>query len=158
ANVGKSTLFNRIVGHGRAITSPIAGTTRDLNIASAECDGRQFVVVDSGGLELYTREPAAERAMEEALRALGAADLIVLLIDGRAGISSGDQQAIGLVRQTGRPTILAVNKIDNPTQATMAAEAWSLGLDSVTFVSAAHGSGVGELLEQIVAHLPQHQA
>src|SRR5438132_8384975 len=111
ANVGKSTLFNRIVGHGRAITSPIAGTTRDLNIASAECDGRQFVVVDSGGLELYTREPAAERAMEEALRALGAADLIVLLIDGRAGISSGDQQAIGLVRQTGRPTILAVNKI-----------------------------------------------
>jgi GTP-binding protein len=127
-------------------------------MASAECDGRQFVVVDSGGLELYTREPAAERAMEEALRALGAADLIVLVIDGRTGVSSGDREAIGLVRQTGRPTILAVNKIDNPGNATMAAEAWSFGLESVTFVSAAHGSGLGELLEQIVAHLPQHEA
>src|SRR5437870_5669524 len=77
ANVGKSTLFNRSVGGTRAIISPIAGTTRDLNVASASHDGREFVVVDSGGLELYTREPTAERAMEGALRALGAADLIV---------------------------------------------------------------------------------
>src|SRR5262245_25769374 len=76
ANVGKSTLFNRIVRGARAIVSPLAGTTRDLNVAITSHDGREFVLVDSGGLELYAREPAAERAMEEALAALGATDLI----------------------------------------------------------------------------------
>src|SRR5467141_536276 len=82
ANVGKSTLFNRIVGGTRAIVSPIAGTTRDLNVATTSHDGREFMLVDSGGLGLYAREPAAEKAMEEALRALGTADLIVLVMDG----------------------------------------------------------------------------
>ncbi len=158
ANVGKSTLFNRIVGRGRAIVSPIAGTTRDLNFATASHDGREFVVVDSGGLELYAREPAAEMAMEEALRALGAADLIVLVIDGRAGVSSGDKAAIELVRETGRPMIVAANKVDNPQQELMAAEAWSLGAESVTFVSAAHGRGLGELLDQISTYLPEREA
>jgi GTPase len=158
ANVGKSTLFNRIVRGARAIVSPIAGTTRDLNIAIASHDGREFVVIDSGGLERYAREPAAERAMEEALRALGAADLVVLVIDGRAGVSSGDEDAIALVREIGRPVIVAANKVDNPPQEAMAAEAWSLGVESVTFISAAHGHGVGELLEQICAHLPQREA
>jgi GTP-binding protein len=158
ANVGKSTLFNRIVGGARAIVSPIAGTTRDLNIASTSHEGREFVVVDSGGLELYAREPAAERAMEEALRALGAADLIVLMMDGRAGVSGGDEDAIALVREIGRPMLVAANKVDNPQQEAVAAEAWSLGVESVTFISAAHGRGVGELLEQISVHLPEREA
>jgi GTPase len=158
ANVGKSTLFNRIVRGARAIVSPIAGTTRDLNIAIASHDGHEFVVIDSGGLERYASEPAAERAMEEALRALGAADLVVLVIDGRAGVSSGDEDASALVREIGRPVIVAANKVDNPPQEAMAAEAWSLGVESVTFISAAHGRGVGELLEQICAHLPQREA
>src|SRR5438132_12966463 len=77
ANVGKSTLFNRLVGRGRAIVSPIAGTTRDLNIAPAVHNESSFLVVDSGGLEPYADEPAAERATEEALRALSSADVIV---------------------------------------------------------------------------------
>jgi GTP-binding protein len=158
ANVGKSTLFNRIVGGARAIVSPLAGTTRDLNFALTSHEGREFVVVDSGGLELYAREPAAEKAMEEALRALGAADLIVLVMDGRAGVSSGDENAMALVREIGRPMIVAANKVDNPTQEAMAAEAWSLGVESVSFISAAHGRGVGELLEQICAHLPEREA
>jgi GTPase len=157
ANVGKSTLFNRIVGGARAIVSPIAGTTRDLNVAITSHDGHEFMVVDSGGLELYAREPAAERAMEEALRALGAADLIVLVMDGRAGVSSGDRNAMALVREMGRPMIVAANKVDSPQQEAMAAEAWSLGVDSVTFISAAHRRGVGELLERISAHLPERE-
>ena len=157
ANVGKSTLFNRIVGAARAIISPIAGTTRDLNVAITSHDGCEFVVVDSGGLELYAREPAAERAMEEALRALGGADLVVFVIDGRTGVSSGDEDALALARQTGRPMIVAVNKVDNQRREAMAAEAWSLGVESVTFVSAAHGRGVGELLDQIRAHLPARE-
>jgi GTP-binding protein len=157
ANVGKSTLFNRIVGSGRAIVSPIAGTTRDLNIAGTSYEGREFVMVDSGGLELYAREPAAKRAMEEALRALGNADLIVMVVDGRAGLSSADQEAAALVREADRPMIVAANKVDNPQQEAMAAEAWALGAGSVTLISAAHGRGIEELLEQICAHLPERE-
>ena len=157
ANVGKSTLFNRIVGGARAITSPTAGTTRDLNVVTASHQGREFVVIDSGGLELYVREPAAERAMEGALRALGAADLLVFVIDGRTGVTGGDHDALALVRQTGRPVILAVNKVDNPHQELIAAEAWSLGLEAVTFISAAHARGIEELLDQICALLPSRE-
>jgi GTP-binding protein len=158
ANVGKSTLFNRIVGGARAIVSPIAGTTRDLNIAITAHEDREFAVVDSGGLEPYALEPAGERATEEALRALGAADLIVFVMDARTGVSSGDENAISLVREIGRPMIVAANKVDNPQQESMAAEAWRLGVKSVTFISAAHGRGVSELLEQISGHLPQREA
>ena len=154
ANVGKSTLFNRLVGSARAIISPIAGTTRDLNVTTASHDGCEFVVVDSGGLEPFAREPTAERAMEEALRALSAADLIVFVVDGRSGILSADQEGLALVRQTGRPIIVAANKVDNPQQEAAASEAWLLGVESVVFVSAAHGRGVGELLEQICGQLP----
>src|SRR6266436_1622515 len=83
ANAGKSTLFNRIASRGRAIVSPIAGTTRDLNIARAIYDDRDFTIVDSGGLELYAAESATERAMEEALRAVAGADVVVFVVDGR---------------------------------------------------------------------------
>ena len=158
ANVGKSTLFNRIVGRGRAIVSAIAGTTRDLNIARASHEDREFLVVDSGGMELYAREPATERAMEEALRAVAMADLVVFVVDGRAGVSSGDHEVLALIRETGRPIVVAVNKIDHPGREAAATEVYALGAESVTFVSAAHGHGVGELLDQIVAHLPSRAA
>ena len=158
ANVGKSTLFNRIAGRGRAIVSPIAGTTRDLNMARAAHEEREFVVVDSGGLELYAHEHATERAVEEALRAVAEADVVVFVIDGRAGVTSGDSEALALIRETGRPTIIAVNKIDRPGQEASAADAYSLGVPTVTFVSAAHGQGIGELLDAIVAQLPSRAA
>ena len=158
ANVGKSTLFNRIAGRGRAIVSPIAGTTRDLNIARTAHDDREFMVVDSGGLELYAHEPATERAMEEALRAVASADVVVFVVDGRAGISSADQEALALVRETGRPIVLAVNKIDHPGRESAAAEAYALGVPAVAFVSAAHGHGVGELLDEVAALMPARAA
>jgi GTPase len=158
ANAGKSTLFNRIAGRGRAIVSAIAGTTRDLNIARASHNDRDFMIVDSGGLELYAREAASGHAMEEALRAVAVADLVVFVVDGRAGISSGDHEALELIRETGRPVVLAVNKIDHPGREASATEAYALGVESVAFVSAAHGLGVGDLLDQIVAHLPAGNA
>jgi GTP-binding protein len=157
ANVGKSTLFNRIVGHTRAIVSPVAGTTRDLNIARARHEEREFMVVDSGGLELYAREPMTERAVEEALRAVAEADLVVYVLDGRDGVLGGDHDALKLIRETGRPVILAVNKIDRPGHETKAADCYALGIESITFVSAAHGRGVGELLDEVVAHLPPRE-
>ncbi|HJU09311.1 MAG TPA: ribosome biogenesis GTPase Der [Candidatus Binataceae bacterium] len=157
ANVGKSTLFNRILATPRAIVSPISGTTRDLNVFIASHEGRSFVIVDSGGLELDPLERAAELAMEEAKRALSAADLIVFVIDGRAGVTTGDRDALEVARQTGRPIVLAVNKVDNPQQEIAAAEAWSLGIESVNFISAAHGRGIGEFLDEVVAHLPERE-
>ncbi|MGH7984799.1 MAG: ribosome biogenesis GTPase Der [Candidatus Binataceae bacterium] len=154
ANAGKSTLFNRIATGRRAIVSAVAGTTRDLNLARATHNGREFMIVDSGGLELYAREPMTERAVEEALTAIAAADLVVFVIDGRAGISSGDEEALALVRETGRPLIVAVNKIDHPQLEARAGDAYSLGASELAFVSGAHGHGIDTLLDQIVAHLP----
>ncbi len=158
ANVGKSTLFNRMVRRGRAIVSPIAGTTRDLNMARAVHEEREFVVTDSGGLELYAREHTTERAVEEALRAVAEADVVVFVIDGRAGVAGGDSEALALIRETGRPTIVAVNKIDRPNHEAAAADVYALGVPNVNFVSAAHGLGVGELLDTIVAQLPAREA
>ena len=154
ANAGKSTLFNRISRRGRAITSAIAGTTRDLNLAEAAHDDHDFMVADSGGLDLYASEPATERATEEALRAIASATVVVLVIDGRAGISGGDREVLALIRQTGRPVILAVNKIDTPGQEAAAAEAYTLGIPTVINISAAHSRGIEALLDAIVALLP----
>ena len=153
-NAGKSTLFNRISGRGRAIVSAIAGTTRDLNIARAQHNDREFAIVDSGGLELYGREPATERAMEEALSAIAGAAVVIFVLDGRAGITTGDREALTLIRQTGRPVVVAVNKIDNPRQDAAAAEAYALGIERVVYVSAAHGRGIGDLLDAVVELLP----
>ncbi|HJU27634.1 MAG TPA: GTPase, partial [Candidatus Binataceae bacterium] len=128
ANVGKSTLFNRIAGR-RAIVSPIAGTTRDLNIARASHGDRDFTLIDSGGLESYSQELASQRAMEKALRAIGMADLVVLVMDGREGVTGGDREALELIRETGRPVIVAANKVDTRATEAVAADAYALGIE-----------------------------
>ncbi len=152
-NAGKSTLFNRIAGGNRAITSAIPGTTRDLNFARAECEGRSFVVIDSGGLELGGRESMNERIVSEALGAVGAADVVVFVLDGKAGLADADREAVALVRETGCPLVMAVNKIDNAVQESAAAEFYALGAEKLFFVSASHGRGVGELIDEIVARM-----
>ena len=116
ANAGKSTLFNRISKGGRAITSAIPGTTRDLNFARAKYGDREFVVIDSGGLELGGHERMTERIVSEALAAVGVADVVVFMLDGRGELSEADAEALALVRETGCPLIMAVNKIDRPGQ------------------------------------------
>jgi GTP-binding protein len=155
ANAGKSTLFNRIAKGGRAITSAIPGTTRDLNFARAAYGGREFVVVDSGGLELGGRERMTERIVREALAAVGVADVVVFIFDGKLGLSDADAEALALVRETGCPLIMGVNKIDRPGQEAEAAEFYKLGADELFFISAAHGRGVDELLDEVVARLPE---
>ena len=157
ANAGKSTLFNRIGKGGRAIISAIPGTTRDLNFARAKHGDREFLVVDSGGLELGGREPMTDRIVSEALAAVGVADAVVFILDGRAGLSDADAEALALVRETGCPLILAVNKIDRPGQEAEASEFYALGADELFFISAAHGRGIEELLDQVVARLPERE-
>jgi GTPase len=157
ANAGKSTLFNRITKGGRAITSAIPGTTRDLNFARAKHGDREFVVVDSGGLELGGHERMTDRIVSEALAAVGVADVVVFMLDGRGGLSEADSEALALVRETGCPLIMAVNKIDRPGQEAEASEFYALGGDELFFISAAHGRGVEELLDQVVARLPERE-
>ncbi len=158
ANAGKSTLFNRITRGGRAITSAIPGTTRDLNFARAKYGEREFVVVDSGGLELGGHERMTERIVSEALAAVGVADVVVFMLDGKGGLSEADAEALAIVRETGCPLIMAVNKIDRPGQEAEASEFYSLGGDELFFISAAHGRGVEELLDQVVARLPERDS
>lgn len=154
ANAGKSTLFNRIAKGSRAITSPIPGTTRDLNFARASFDDREFIVVDSGGLELGGRETMSERLVAEALGAVGVADVVVFIFDGRAGLSDADKEALALVRETGCPLIIAVNKVDDPRNESAAVDFYEIGAERLFLISAAHGGGVADLLEEIVVRLP----
>ena len=154
ANAGKSTLFNRITRRGRAIVSSVPGTTRDLNMLAAEHDGRRFVLVDSGGLELGEREGLSERVVTEALKAVATADVVVFVVDGRAGLSPADAEALALIREVGRPTLLAVNKLDSAGLDAQAAEFHTLGVDGLFAVSAAHGRGLEELLDAVVDLLP----
>ncbi len=158
ANAGKSTLFNRIARGARAITSAIPGTTRDLNFATVSHAGRDFVVVDSGGLELGGATRMSDRLVREALGAVAAADLVVFLFDGRTGLSGADKEALDLVRETGCPLVIAVNKIDRHGQEAMASEFYALGAAQLHFVSAAHGLGVEQILDEVVARLPPREA
>jgi GTP-binding protein len=157
-NAGKSTLFNRMAAGARAITSSIPGTTRDLNLARTSYDDREFILIDSGGLELGGRERMSERVVREALAAVGVADVVVMLFDGRAGFSDADREALDLIRETGCPLIVAVNKIDQRGQETTASEFYASGAENIFFLSAAHGNGVGELLEEVVSRLPDKAA
>ena len=154
ANAGKSTLFNRITRRGRAIVSAVPGTTRDLNMLAADHGGRRFVLVDSGGLELGGREGLSERVVTEALKAVATADVVVFVVDGRAGLSPADAEALALIREVGRPTLLAVNKLDSGGLDAQAAEFHTLGVDGLFAVSAAHGRGLEELLDAVVELLP----
>lgn len=153
ANAGKSTLFNRIAGARRAIVSPVAGTTRDLNLARVEHDGHAFLLVDSGGLELGGGERLTERVAERTLSAVAGAGLVIFVLDGKAGLSAGDDEAFALIRATGCAIVAVVNKIDRPEQELGAAEFYRLGTDRLFFVSSAHGRGVGDLLDEVVGRL-----
>ncbi len=157
-NVGKSTLFNRIVGGRRAIVSERPGTTRDRHFGEGEWGGRRFWVVDTGGLV-----PDSEEAMDRAIRrqvefALEESDVVVFLVDGKEGIHPVDRAIADLLRRTERPVLVAVNKLDDLERATEHLEFYELGLGDPVGVSAAVGKGSGDLLDAIVARLPARGA
>ena len=158
ANAGKSTLFNRIAAGTRAIVSDTAGTTRDLNVARAQWRGRDFLIVDSGGLELGTRERLSARVVAAALSALDTAAVVVFLLDGRSGVTPADHDLFALARRSGRPLVVAVNKVDTTAREQAAMEFHELGADDLLLISAAHGRGITELLDEILARLPEPAA
>jgi GTP-binding protein len=153
-NVGKSTLFNRILGGRPAIVSDQPGTTRDRHFGDAEWQGRHFWVVDTGGLL-----PDSDDSMDRAIRAqvefaLDEADVILFVVDGREGLNPVDRAIAERLRKAGRPVILAVNKLDNLESSTEQYGFYSLGFGDPVGVSAAVGKGSGDLLDGVVERLP----
>ncbi len=154
-NVGKSTLFNRIVGDSRAaIVEDRARTTRDRIYGESEWNGRRFLVVDTGGLELAPGDVIEAKVQEQARLAIAEADLIVFVVEATAGLTPADQEAAETLRRATAPVFVAVNKADNARRELDAAEFWELGWDETWPISASHGRGVADLLDDIVLALP----
>lgn len=169
-NVGKSTLFNRLIGARTAIVEDLPGTTRDRIYGEAEWTGASFIVIDTGGLE--AQKTAEYRAMRpgiaplardsaryvteitnQAQIAVDEADVIVLVVDGKDGLTAADEDLSEFLQQTTKPILLAVNKSESEARQLNAAEFWTLGIGEPFPISAFHGIGVGDLLDQIVAEL-----
>jgi GTPase len=153
-NVGKSTLFNRIVGGRPAIVEDRARTTRDRLYADAEWNSRRFVVVDTGGLELDPDDMIEIRVQEQARLAIREADVIVFVVDAVTGLTPADEEAAELLRVAPAPVLVAVNKADNEKRELEAAEFHQLGWEDTYAISASHGRGVADLLDVLVWNLP----
>ncbi|MFL5679760.1 MAG: ribosome biogenesis GTPase Der [Chloroflexota bacterium] len=153
-NVGKSTLFNRILGERTAIVEDRARTTRDRLYGEAEWNGRRFVVVDTGGLELSPDDPIEAKVQEQARLAIGEADAILFVVEAITGMTPADQEAAEILRLAKAPVLVVVNKADNDKRALDAAEFYAMGWDETYAISAAHGRGVADLLDALVWALP----
>src|SRR5262245_26733416 len=149
-NVGKSTLFNRMTGSRRAIVAPFAGTTRDALERPVAWQGATFELFDSGGLYGASEDPLHDLVVRQGQHAIANADLVVMLVDGREGLVSGDEQIAQELRRTGKPVLIAVNKTDDMRARASATDFFVLGFDPVLEISAEHGHGVAELLDEIV--------
>lgn len=154
-NAGKSTLFNRLVRSQRAIVDSQPGVTRDRNLATAEWAGRKFALIDTGGLDEQERSSLAAAVRAQSLQAAEEADVVIALFDGRAGVTPMDRDVVQRLRQLRKPVLYAVNKLDTPAHDDAAAEFFALGLPALYPVSTAHGRGIGELMEQVLAQLPE---
>ena len=158
-NVGKSTLFNRIIGWRKAIVDPQSGLTRDRLYGIAEWRGRDFSVVDTAGLDLETRNDESQAAIEAQTRvAIDEADVIVFLLDVREGLTPIDRDIAQLLRRSKRRVLVAGNKAESSADRHFAHEIAELGFDEPSLVSAQHGLGVGDLLDRVVEALPPAEA
>ena len=155
-NVGKSTLFNRVLGQRLAIVEDWPGVTRDRNFARAEWNGRQFYLVDTGGMVEGSDEPMDRLIRDQVLTAIGEADVLMLVVDGKAGPHPLDYAIAEHLRRTAKPTLLVVNKVDNLGAPTAVAhhDFWDLGLGEPLPVSAMSGKGSGDVLDRVVWDLP----
>ena len=165
-NVGKSTLFNRLVGERLAVTHEMPGTTRDRLHGESFWTGSAFQVIDTGGIEVYQpsgardESPLAEGSaafvaeiIEQALIAIADADVIMLLVDAQVGVTAADEAIAEILRRSDKPVLVAANKIDDRRFLDEAYDFYSLGLDAVVGISAIHGLGVGDLLDELVSRL-----
>ena len=156
-NVGKSSLFNRIVGERKSIVYDEPGVTRDRIYARANWLTREFNIIDTGGIEIENR-PFQESIRMQAEMAIDEADVIVFLCDGRTDVSDDDYLIARMLKKSNKPVILAVNKIDDVSLSANAYDYYKLGLDSdIILVSTTHGIGIGDLLDKILELLPKYE-
>ena len=153
-NVGKSTLVNRLTESRAAVVHETPGVTRDRKELVAEWAGKRFVVIDTGGVDVADRSPITQSVAEHAREAVAEADLVLFVVDARAGITPGDEEVAETLRRARKPVLLLANKIDDPAQAPLALEFHRLGLGDPVPLSALHGFGTGDLLDDVVARLP----
>ena len=153
-NVGKSTLFNRLVGERKAIVHDLPGVTRDRNYGAAEWSGKKFLLIDTGGLDSEAEDGLEQRIQEQSRTAISEADVILFLLDGKGGLNPIDQQAIKQLRKASKPVFFAVNKLDTLKKQDNLYEFYSLGLDRLYPVSAEHGVGLSDIMSEIVSLFP----
>ena len=156
-NVGKSTFFNRVIGGRVAIVDERPGVTRDRNFSKADWAGHRFYLVDTGGVIEGSDEPLDRAIREQAYAAVAEADVILFLVDGKAGVHPLDERLAEILRKSGPPVLLVVNKMDNLPQDQSHLDLWSLGMGEPIPVSALSGKGSGDLLDAVVASLPEQE-
>ena len=153
-NVGKSSIFNRIIGRQKAIVEPTSGVTRDRLTAEVSRSGKSFSLIDTGGFDPCQKDKIGRLVAKQARQAIDQAQVLVLVGDAGTGVTDLDKQVAKLVRKSGKPAVLAVNKTDNETLRLSVGEFFALGLDEPFCVSATQGAGIKELIAEIVDHLP----
>jgi GTPase len=153
-NVGKSTLVNRLSESRAAVVHETPGVTRDRKEVIADWNGRRFRLIDTGGVDIADQTPITRSIVEQAHAAIAEADLILFVVDARAGITPGDEELAAILRRTHKPVLLLANKIDDPNQDALAFEFHRLGLGDPVPLSAQHGHGTGDLLDAVVTMLP----
>lgn len=154
-NVGKSTFFNRIIGERKAIVEDVPGVTRDRIYAETEWNGREFAIIDTGGIEASTDDPILSQMRDQAVVAMDMADLILFMVDGKEGLTTADTEVGAILRRTGKKVILVVNKIDNPSKMPDTIyDFYELGLGEPIPISSANMLNIGDLLDEIVSGFP----
>jgi len=157
-NAGKSTLFNRLIRQRKAVVDDTPGVTRDRNFAQAQWGDTAFILVDTGGIDLRETAGVVGRVQDQTQLAIAEADLVIFLFDGREGVNPADADAVDLLRRSGKPVFFVVNKIDGDKQEPTLADFFSLGLDTLFPISAAHGRGIGDLMDAIVNSFPHPES
>src|SRR5215210_2003809 len=153
-NVGKSTLVNRLSASRQAVVHETSGVTRDRKEIACEWNGKRFLLVDTGGVDIADPSPLTRSIADQARAAIAEADLVLFVVDAQIGITPGDEELAAILRRSRKPVFLIANKIDEPGREAEALEFHRLGLGDPIPVSAVHGHGTGDLLDAIVARLP----
>ena len=157
-NAGKSTLFNRLVGRRLAIVEDVPGVTRDRHYAHAFVNGREFILIDTGGFDPESDDPMSASIADQVRLALEECDIVICVLDATADPTPADAQAIDLLRRTVKPTIYVANKADSRARVHSAMSHYQLGIDEILPVSALHALGIGDLEDALAPYLPEPRA
>lgn len=156
-NVGKSTLFNQLVGERISIVDDQPGVTRDRIYADTEWLNRKITLVDTGGIDVDSQDQLVLQMRQQANVAIDTSDVVIFLVDGKEGMTPADEEVANLLRKSNKPIVLAVNKIDAPHEEDMLYEFYNLGIGDPISISASHKRGLGDLLDAVIKHLPEQK-